>query len=78
MLTSHPADARYFPSRAQAKAARKPGERIVRLGSFAGGSFGCYPKQLSNGRYVGQASGPGGLGPIPGVTVWMVTATKGE
>lgn len=74
MLTSHPTDARYFASRSAARANCGRGERVIRLGSFSGGSFGCYPKQLENGRYVGQVIGPGGFGPIPSVVVWMVTA----
>ena len=74
MITTHPTDARYFASRAAAVAARRHGEKVIRLGRFAGGSFDCYPPQLANGRYRGQLVGPGGLGPIPSVVVWMTTA----
>lgn len=70
MLTSHPTDARYFASRAAARAACSRNEKIVRLGSFAGGSFGCYPPQKANGIYVGSVAG----GPMPSIIVWMVTA----
>lgn len=74
MITSHPSDARYFGSRREAMRARARGEKVVRLGSFAGGSFGVYPRQKANGLYVGQLVGPGGTGPTPHVTVWMTTA----
>lgn len=40
MITSHPVDARYFGSRAAAQAAAGKSEKVVRLGSFASGSFG--------------------------------------
>lgn len=73
-ISTHPSDARYYSSRAAARAARRHGERVIRLGSFQGGSFGCYPRMLDTGRYVGQYAGPGGLGQIPPVTVWMVTS----
>lgn len=39
-ITSHPADARYFGSRAAAQAAAGQFEKVVRLGTFASGSFG--------------------------------------
>ena len=74
MLTSHPADARYFGSRSKARAAAKSSEKVIKLGTFAGGSFGVYPPLRRNGLYVGQKVGLGGTGPIPHVTVWMVTA----
>ena len=73
-ISTHPVDAQYFASRSAAKAAAGRTRKVVRLGTFQGGSFGCYPRQLENGRYVGQHVGPGGYGPIPCVTVWMVTA----
>lgn len=73
-VSSHPADARYYASRAAARRAAGRGDRVIRLGTFAGGSFGCYPPVTSTGRYVGQLVGPGGYGPVPHVTVWMVTA----
>jgi hypothetical protein len=73
-ISTHPADARYFSSRSAARRAAGRGDRVIRLGAFQGGSFGCYPRILANGRYVGQRSGPGGYGPIPAITVWMVTA----
>lgn len=68
MLTSHPTDARYFRSREAARTAAKHGEKVVKLGAFAGGSFGVYPPQKGNGLYVGQVPN----GPIPLVCVWMV------
>lgn len=74
MISTHPSDARYFASRQEAREARHQGERVVRLGTFAGGSFGCFPRQKANGLYVGQLTGPGGAGPIPSVVVWMTTA----
>lgn len=73
-ISTHPADARYFASRAAARENCRPGERVIRLGVFQGGSFGCYPPMKGNGLYIGQRVGPGGSGPIPSVTVWMVTA----
>ncbi len=69
MITTHPTDARYFSSRKQARAAKRQSEKIVRLGRFAGGSFGCYPPIKENGLYVGQVPN----GPIPMITVWMTT-----
>jgi hypothetical protein len=74
MISTHPTDARYFASRSHAYDQKRSSEKVVRLGSFAGGSFGCYPPILGNGRYAGQKVGPGGYGPIPSVTVWMTTA----
>lgn len=74
MISTHPTDARYFASRAAARSAKRSNERVIRLGSFAGGSFGCYPPIKENGLYVGQRVGPGGSGPIPSVVVWMTTA----
>lgn len=71
-ISTHPASAQYFASRGQARDNCGPGQKIVRLGVFAGGSFGCYPPLKDNGLYVGQSVGPGGSGPIPSVTVWMV------
>lgn len=72
-ITSHPGNARYFRSRSLARAACGKGEKVRRLGVFAGGSFGVYPPILGNGRYRGQLRGMGGFGPIPMVTVWMVS-----
>lgn len=71
-ISTHPADARYFRSRAEARKAAGKAQRVVRLGTFAGGSFGVYPPQRGNGLYVGQVPG----GPTPLVCVWMVTARK--
>jgi hypothetical protein len=66
----------HFPSRQEAREyAREHGGRVIRLGVFQGGSFGCYPRLTGTGRYVGQLVGPGGLGPIPEVTVWRVEST---
>lgn len=73
-ISTHPTDARYFGSRRLAREARRSGETVIRLGTFAGGSFGVYPRQKDNGLYVGQRVGPGGSGPVPHVTVWMTTA----
>lgn len=69
-LSSHPTDARYFPSRSQARDACRMGERVIRLGCFADGSFGCYGPRKSNGIPVGGTAG----GPAPSIIVWMVTA----
>jgi hypothetical protein len=74
MISTHPSDATYFASRANARENCKRGQRVIGLGQFAGGSFGVYPRQKSNGLYVGQLVGPGGSGPIPMVHVWMVTS----
>lgn len=74
MISTHPTDAQYFGSRSAAREAAGRSRRVIRLGTFSGGSFGVYPPQRSNGLYVGQRVGPGGSGPIPLVTVWMVTA----
>jgi hypothetical protein len=64
----------YFSSRAEAREfAHQNGGRVERLGTFEGGSFGCYPRVTQTGRYVGQRIGPGGLGPIPRVTIWRMT-----
>lgn len=70
MITSHPTDARYFASRSAARAACRHGDKVVRLGWFAGGSFGVYPPQKDDGVYVGGVHG----GPMPSIIVWMVTA----
>ena len=70
MITSHPTDARYFASRSAARQNCRKGEKVVRLGTFAGGSFGCHAPQKENGVYVGSVPG----GPEPLIIVWMVTA----
>jgi hypothetical protein len=64
MLTSHPASTRYYGSRDAAAEACGRGEKVVRLGRFAAGSFGVYPRLRSNGQPVGI--------PTTGVTVWAV------
>ncbi len=70
MLTSHPTDARYFASRSAARDNCRHGERVIRLGSFAWGSFGCYGPLKPNGIPVGASAG----GAPPNIIVWMVTA----
>ena len=70
MIGTHPTDARYFPSRAAARANCRPGERAIRLGRFQWGSFGCYGPLKTNGVPVGGSVG----GPPPSICVWMVTA----
>ena len=72
MMTSHPTGATYYASRSAARAAAGRGDKVVRLGAFAGGSFGVHPPQLPNGRFRGQRVGSGGFGPVPSVVVWMV------
>jgi len=65
MITTHPSDACYFACRSAARKAAKRGERVIRLGSFARGSFGPYGRTTSSGQPVG--------GPNTLITVWMVT-----
>ena len=70
MISTHPADARYFPSRAEARVNCRRGEHVIRLGVFRSGSFGCYGPLRANGIPVGGEAG----GPAPSIRVWMVTA----
>ena len=67
-MTSHPPDARYFASRSAARLAAGAGERVIRLGRFADGSFGCHAPRKPNGQTVG--------GPNAIITVWMTTAQR--
>jgi len=64
MISTLPAQARYFGSRTAAMQDRKHGERVIRLGRFSNGSYGCYARQTSSGQYYGGAN--------PLITVWMV------
>jgi hypothetical protein len=70
MISTHPTDARYFPSRAAARANCRRGERVIRLGVYQWGSFGCYGPLRANGIPVGGSA----HGAPPSICVWMVTA----
>lgn len=57
---------RSYTSRQAARDSLKKGERVVRAGTFANGSFGLYAPLRSCGIPVG--------GPNPLITVWHVVA----
>ena len=64
MITSHPYGTRYHASRERARRDRRRGERVIRLGGFANGSFGLFARLDSRGRTIG--------GPNTGIIVWAV------
>ena len=73
-MLSHPTGTRYFASRNAARTSCGRSERVVRLGSFAWGSFGCYGQLTQSGQPVGASVG----GQPPQIIIWAVIpkATK--
>ena len=57
---------RSYDSRKDAKESLQRGEKVVRAGSFARGSFGCYGRITPSGQPWG--------GPCSLVTIWHVVA----
>jgi len=55
---------RSYASREKARKSLRPGEKVVRAGVFANGSFGLYAPLRSCGLPVG--------GPNPMITVWHI------
>lgn len=63
-MLSHPIEITYYRSRKLARLECCHGQKVVRLGLFANGSFGVYARQKSNGQYVN--------GHNPLINVWAV------
>ena len=68
MITSHPVGTQYFPSRAAARANCQSNQRVVRLGCFVWGSFGCYGRLTESGQPVGALAG----GQPPQLIIWAL------